>query len=67
MKTCYQIIRIKDNAKKMQQRNKSKRRTLMTKTLMIPTLKIKGISAINHQKNNGLTETAVGKEKCVFK
>ena len=40
----------------------------MTKTLMIPTLKIKGISAINHQKNNGLTETkAVGKEKCVFK
>ena len=51
----------------MQQRNKSKRRSLMTKTLMIPTLKIKGISAINHQKNNELTETAVGKEKCVFK
>ena len=52
----------------MQQRKKSKHRTLMTKTLMIPTSKIRGISAVNHQKNNGLTETkAVGKKICVFK
>ena len=39
----------------------------MKKTLMIPTLKIRGISAVNHQKNNGLTEKkAIGKEKYVY-
>ena len=42
-------------------------RTLMTKTLMIPTLKMSGINVVNHQKNNGLSETkAVGKEKYVY-
>ena len=51
----------------MQQRKKSKRHIPMKKTLMIPTLKIRGISAVNHQKNNGLTEKkAIGKEKYVY-
>ena len=64
MKTCCQKTRIKYNVKKMQQRKKSKHRSLMTKTLIIRTLKIRGISAVNHQKNNGLTEIkAVGKAK----
>ena len=48
----------------MQHRKKSKRHTLMTKTLVIRTLKVRGMSAVNHQKNNGLTEIkAVRKEK----
>ena len=58
------ITRIKCNAKKMQQRKKSKRRTLKTKLLMIRTLEIRGISAVNHQKKNGLIKIkAAGKEK----
>ena len=55
---------MKCNAKKMQQRKKSKRRTLMTKELMIRTLEMGRICTVNHQKINGWIEIkAVGKEK----
>ena len=61
------ITRIKCNAKKMQQRKKSKRGTLKTKLLMIRTLEIRGISAVNHQKKNGLIKIkAAGKEKEIY-
>ena len=55
---------MKYSAKKMQQRNKSKHHSLTTKELMIRTLEMRGICAVNHQKSNGLIEVkAVGKEK----
>ena len=47
---CCQITQMKYNAKKMQQRNKSKHRSLTTKALMIRTLEMRGICVVNHQK-----------------
>ena len=55
------------NAKKMQQRNKSKHRSLTTKALMTRTLEMRGTCAVNYQKNNGLIEVkAVGKKISVY-